>query len=292
MGITNATFFVWRKVVPKKAQMSNYLSMFVGAGLEIGGPSSFFGSKGAMPIYGVANNIDNVTFSTETKWEGELQTGRSYHFHKLKGPGNQYILEASELSGLTSESFDFVISSHMLEHTSNPIKALKEWQRVLKINGKLLLVLPHRDGTFDHLRPVTNISHMVEDFDTNADEGDSTHFHEILSLHDLKRDPAQESRADFQTWILNNHINRGAHHHVFDSFVAAELVNFSELKIIAIEAIRPHHICVLSEKVPAGGVLDNSQFLQVNSRYLIQSPFKTDRLRSQTRLKGKWPTNS
>lgn len=286
MEIANAIFSVWRKVFPQKSQMSHHLSMFMGVGLEIGGPSNFFSSKGPMPIYEFATGLDNVTFNTETKWEGEVQPGRTYHFRELKQPGNQWILEASQLSGLASETYDFVISSHMLEHTSNPIKALKEWKRVLKTNGKLLLVIPHRDGTFDHLRPVTTISHMIKDFNANADEGDSSHLDEILSLHDLKRDPGQQSRAEFQSWILNNHKNRGAHHHVFDSFVAAELVNFSGFKIVAIEAIWPHHICVLSEKLSAASVLDNSQFLQFDSEYLIKSPFKTDKLRSQTKLKA------
>jgi SAM-dependent methyltransferase len=288
IGIADTVFLVWNKVFPQTSQIANYLPLFSGVGLEIGGPSSLFDSKGLMPIYKIASNIDNVTFGTETKWEGELKPGRNYCFHKLKRPGYQYILEGNELSGLVSETYDFVISSHMLEHTSNPIKALKEWDRVLKTSGKLLLILPHRDGTFDHLRPITKLSHMVEDFNTNVDENDQTHFEEILKLHDLRRDYAQKSRVDFEEWILNNHSNRGAHHHVFDSFSAAELIDCSGFKIIAIEAIKPHHIFLLSEKISRDSVLDNSKFLKLDSNYLIQSPFKTDRLRSQTGYLTPW----
>ena len=41
------------------------------------------------------------------------------------------------------ESQDFIISSHTLEHLEDYLKALKEWDRVLKKNGVLLLYLPH-----------------------------------------------------------------------------------------------------------------------------------------------------
>jgi SAM-dependent methyltransferase len=40
-------------------------------------------------------------------------------------------------------SMDFVFSSHTLEHLKNWQNALKEWHRVLKINGILFLYLPH-----------------------------------------------------------------------------------------------------------------------------------------------------
>ena len=43
----------------------------------------------------------------------------------------------------SDRSLDFVFSSHVLEHLSEPERALKEWQRVLKPGGVLFLYLPH-----------------------------------------------------------------------------------------------------------------------------------------------------
>src|SRR5258708_34311643 len=96
MGIANAMFFVWRKVVPQKSQMSNYLSMFAGVGLEIGGPSSFFNSNSGISIYEVSNIFNKVTFGTGTKWEVDIQAGALYNFSNKKATGIKNICEARE----------------------------------------------------------------------------------------------------------------------------------------------------------------------------------------------------
>ena len=53
--------------------------------------------------------------------------------------------DAQYLNGLEDESFDFVYSSHLLEHVPDCELALTNWWRVLKPGGYLLLYLPHRD---------------------------------------------------------------------------------------------------------------------------------------------------
>lgn len=53
--------------------------------------------------------------------------------------------DAQLLRGLDDASFDFVYSSHLLEHLPDIELALKNWWRVLKPGGYLLLLLPHRD---------------------------------------------------------------------------------------------------------------------------------------------------
>lgn len=51
------------------------------------------------------------------------------------------------------KSFDFVISSHMLEHAWNPVKVLTEWSRVAR--KYIFIVVPRKDLTFDKDKPVT-----------------------------------------------------------------------------------------------------------------------------------------
>lgn len=53
--------------------------------------------------------------------------------------------DAQLLRGLDDASFDFVYSSHLLEHLPDVELALSNWWRVLKPGGYLLLYLPHRD---------------------------------------------------------------------------------------------------------------------------------------------------
>ena len=50
-----------------------------------------------------------------------------------------------DLSVFADNSMDFVFSSHLLEHITNYEAALKEWWRVIKQDGYLILYLPHKE---------------------------------------------------------------------------------------------------------------------------------------------------
>lgn len=52
---------------------------------------------------------------------------------------------AQFLKDIEDQSYDFVYSSHTIEHMVYPDVALKNWWRVIKAGGFLLLYLPHRD---------------------------------------------------------------------------------------------------------------------------------------------------
>ena len=56
-----------------------------------------------------------------------------------------FIQTAADLSMFGSQSMDFVYSSHLLEHMEDPAAALKEWYRLVKPGGYLILYLPHED---------------------------------------------------------------------------------------------------------------------------------------------------
>lgn len=53
--------------------------------------------------------------------------------------------DANLLNGIDDNSFDFVYSSHCLEHLDTPHIALQNWFRVVKPGGHLIVVVPHRD---------------------------------------------------------------------------------------------------------------------------------------------------
>ena len=53
--------------------------------------------------------------------------------------------DAQYLQGVGDEEFDYVYSSHCLEHVDDVRCALKNWFRVVKKGGFLLLYIPHRD---------------------------------------------------------------------------------------------------------------------------------------------------
>lgn len=55
------------------------------------------------------------------------------------------VADALDLGMFADGSMDFVFSSHTLEHIQEHKKALKEWWRVIKPGGHLVLYLPHKD---------------------------------------------------------------------------------------------------------------------------------------------------
>lgn len=68
------------------------------------------------------------------------------------------ICDMSEIP-LRDETYDYIISCHCLEHTVHTIKCLKEWYRLLKVGGKLILAVPNGEHT------------------NNTDLGDSSYGH-------------------------------------------------------------------------------------------------------------------
>jgi SAM-dependent methyltransferase len=247
-------------------------------GLEIGGPSQIFSKNGLFPVYPIISNLDNCNFSNNTVWEGKIFEGKTFHYSKNKNLGNQYIAEATNLHMIPDNYYDLVLSSHAIEHTANPLLALKECFRVLKITGILVLVVPHKDGTFDNKRPVTSIEHLVRDFQENMGEDDLTHLSEILQLHDFSFSQDPSSNYDSLKLLAQKNLdNRCLHHHVFDTKSVLSMLKISGFKILDFELCRPHHIITISSKAGIKSLdiepLSNSQ-LEV---LLKKSPFPSDR---------------
>ncbi len=279
-GIGGLLKAVHRRALPQRLEYYPHCksSFQYRTGIEIGGPSSIFEQRGHIPIYPVAARIDNCNFGSHTLWEGCISEGNIFTFDKGKSPGRQYLAEASNLQCIEDSSYDFVLSSHCIEHLANPLEGLAEWIRVLKQDGLIVLVVPHKDGTFDHRRPVTSLEHLIQDFDRHTDEGDMTHLEEILRLHDLSKDPGAGDFQFFQEWSKRNVENRDFHHHVFDTRMAVEVVNYMGLQILAVELFHPFHIVIVAKRIGRDHAVNNERFLGINAAPCWRSPFPSDRL--------------
>lgn len=268
----------WRRLRPHRLrdfpQWRPYFTSKVG--LELGGPTRLFGRGGTLPVYPLAKRVDNCNFGARTVWEGTISEGDTFVFDRAAAPGRQFIGEAGELNTVGDGSYDFVLSSHCIEHLANPLGAIKEWKRVLRDDGLLVLVVPHKDGTFDHRRPTTTLAHLVEDQELGTDEGDLTHLEEILRLHDLKRDPGAGDRAAFEERSRRNRENRCMHHHAFDTRLVVDVIDHSGLRILGVEAFRPFHIAVVAQKPHSGSAVDNARFR--DGCPCRRSPFPSDRV--------------
>lgn len=59
-------------------------------------------------------------------------------------------------------TLDYVLSSHVVEHFFDPVKALREWRRVIKPGGYIFVIAPHKDRTFDQFREVTPLAELLD----------------------------------------------------------------------------------------------------------------------------------
>jgi SAM-dependent methyltransferase len=232
-------------VKPRLASTQRFRQRVAGGkGFEIGGPSVFF--RTFLPIYDCLLSLDNCVFGQTTIWEGEITP--AFVYHPAKTAGRNYVTEGADLSQFADGSYDFVLSCHSLEHIANPVKALKEWMRVVRPGGSIILVLPDGRRTFDHRRSPTPVDHMLEDYHTDVGEDDRTHLEEILAKHDLRRDPNAGGYEKFRQRSLENLEFRGLHHHVFNTENSRELLQAVGLRVEVVETALPHHLALLAAK--------------------------------------------
>lgn len=277
-GVAGVLSAIVRRIRTPRARCFPVIREIVGGatGIEIGGPSPIFAWGGMIPLYPLAKRVDNVNFAHSTIWEDATEEGDSFAFHPGKAPGQRIVAEGADLRVIPSAKYDFVLSSHILEHTANPLRALAEWGRLLRSGGALVLVVPHRDGTFDHRRPITTMSHLVDDFETSMGEDDLTHLPEILQLHDLSRDPGLTDVDMFRERAARNAEFRSLHHHVFDTRLAVDAVLHAGFELVAVEQLQPYHIVVFARKALAEAAA--SRFDEDALRdALRKSPFRSDR---------------
>lgn len=126
--------------------------------------------------------------------------------------------------------------------------ALHEWNRVIKQNGHLVMIVPDKSKTFDHRRPVASLQHIIDDYIQEVGEDDVTHLKEILELHDYNQDPGTNSVNEFEERSRQNIKYRCMHHHVFDMPLAVSLVEQCGFKVVIAERMPSCHIVIIATK--------------------------------------------
>jgi SAM-dependent methyltransferase len=99
--------------------------------------------QGFLPLTGVGLDVGAGTdeFPAEVRQWWRLVPGmeacRVVEWDRRDG-------DAHHLRGVPDASYDWLFSSHCLEHLENPTLALFNWLRVVRPGGKLLISVPHR----------------------------------------------------------------------------------------------------------------------------------------------------
>lgn len=111
-----------KKAFDRRAALGWFDKYLVGSGIDIGcGPDML-----ASPHTHILNEVGQLTSFTCRGWD--MADG-----------------DAQGMPGVADETFDFVYSSHCLEHMRDPSEALSNWWRILKRGGHLVVVVPDED---------------------------------------------------------------------------------------------------------------------------------------------------
>ena len=170
---------------------------------------------------------------------------------RLGQPTNaDYLTDATNLYFAKDGEFDFVCSSHVLEHIASPIKALYEWKRVIREGGLIYCGVPDKRFTFDHRRQRTTLSHLIEDYQKDVDQSDMTHIRDLVDNWDERLDSCWDNKQQLLEHIRANPLS-GIHHHVWINDDVVELFKYVHLEIVYV-ALKGNTIHVVGEKNSKG----------------------------------------
>ena len=158
---------------------SGFASWLRGTGLEIGAGSRPF------PLQP----------SAKVSYGDKLEAGElSALFGTAQVVGGDYFVDARTLSGVPESSLDFVIEAHVIEHLFDPVGAIIAAAKVLVPGGTLLLAVPNKHHTFDHMRPETPLSYILRDAEDGGLETRRQAYEEhVRYVHPVFTDPIPES---------------------------------------------------------------------------------------------------
>jgi ubiquinone/menaquinone biosynthesis C-methylase UbiE len=136
----------------------------VGTGLEIGGSAHNPFGLDTLNV-DITDSMDTVYKKSEMELCGEMLPV------DIVAPGDSVPVR--------DESYDFVVSSHVLEHFTNPIKAVVEWFRIIRPGGVIFMIVPDKERTFDIDRERTTLTHIEADyiFDKREPNEENSHEH-------------------------------------------------------------------------------------------------------------------
>ena len=194
---------------PNKSMLDrSHISPHVqGSGIEIGAlHSKFPAGISAKVTYVDSRNLD------------ELRS----HYPELAGASlvsPDIIAEAETLLPIADASQDFVIASHVLEHTDRVLLSIENQLRVLKRGGVAVIIVPMRCATFDHLRSVTSWEHLLDEYVRPATllENREEHFREWAISNALRSIPTVPI-SDYVKSTMASDGGKGysIHFHVWD----------------------------------------------------------------------------
>ena len=230
-------------------------------GVEIGGPSG-----AGPPIYAHAMQMDNIVFSPNTIWCSQTE---DYHYFPDKR-GKTIFNDGTDIKDVRDNSYDFIFASHCLEHIANPIRALKEWLRIIKTNGHIILILPEKSICFDHKREYSSFETLLSQYHKNVGEDDLSTLPEILQKHDLSKDPPAGTFPQFAQRSLDNLNNRCLHHYVYNPDLLKQISDYMQCEFIFTYTEGINIWFIMKKKVQLDDVVDRLENMELKLLNMMQ----------------------
>lgn len=193
-------------------------------GIEFGGPTELFTNPiHRMNLYPYVS-LDGGNIISNNYFQSNL--GEIYNYGGKQG--TQYDVDCTSEEQVSSlGKYDFIVTSHAIEHIANPIKTLQLWKEyLLNSPGYILSIIPDYSYCFDRKRPLTTIEHLIEDYQNDIGEDDTTHIQEQKDLHDW----SCGGHPKFYELCEINHLTRVVHHHTFDIDLVEDMFAYCGFK--------------------------------------------------------------
>ncbi len=110
-------------------------------------------------IGAAAHNDFGVNARNVDRFGGDDTVYKAHERHECGRTAPVDVVAPGDRLPFPDAGVDFVLASHVIEHFPDPIAALLEWRRVAR--RVIVLVVPHRDRTFDRDRPLTPLAELV-----------------------------------------------------------------------------------------------------------------------------------
>ena len=177
-----------------------------------------------------------------------------------------------------NEKFDFVVSSHVMEHVPNLLGFLQQQRQVCKDEGIICFVVPDVRLSGEHFRPLTTPAQLIEAFLLNRDKPSpgmvyeaSYHIFDWPGLANLKarhvletkRGYTTEQAMEFARYALDNYVDvhcwSFTHAGMEDLFRELKEAGCFDFDVLAVDQIAEEIVCTLRPSRPAsGGYKDDS----------------------------------
>ena len=197
------------KGAPLRWIESTYLSSyFRGRGIEIGGLwKKFKLRRNAKALY-----LDRLSLE-------DLAT----HYSEIDKPIVAPDIVA-DAENLPLRDLDFIIASHVFEHLSSPLKALRSWYGALRSGGTVLLKVPDKRFTFDHRRRRTPLNHLIAEYEDPTTIDLRAHYADWVEWVQGKPLNSPEFHKELELLMAENY---SIHHHVWIDDDIREIIEYT-----------------------------------------------------------------